>query len=85
MAGPVHIGIAGWSYPDWEGIVYTQALKSLTVIMNNHYRGAELANAIEMKFLVTGQRQPVPDGLLRTYPSLEQVALPVARDSLLPP
>ena len=63
----------------------SQALKALTVIMNNHYRGAELANAIEMKFLVTGQRQPVPDGLLRTYPGLERVALPVARDSLLPP
>ena len=193
MDGPVYIGIAGWSYPDWEGIVYTQPkmdpltyvsgfvdcieinstfyrppfertcqawldktahrkdffftaklhqsftheakldpeitrqfhkglgpllaadrLRSLlaqfrydfadspetrdhlgrivaafsgafAVVMNNHYRGAELANAIELKFLVTGQRQPVPEGLLRTYPGLEQVALPVGRDSLLPP
>ena len=23
MSYPVYIGIAGWSYPDWEGIVYT--------------------------------------------------------------
>ena len=23
MAGRVYIGIAGWSYPDWKGIVYT--------------------------------------------------------------
>src|SRR5512142_1262233 len=23
MTCPVYIGIAGWSYPDWEGIVYT--------------------------------------------------------------
>ena len=25
MPGPVSIGIAGWSYPDWEGIVYTRS------------------------------------------------------------
>ena len=24
MAGNVYVGIAGWSYPDWKGIVYTQ-------------------------------------------------------------
>jgi uncharacterized protein YecE (DUF72 family) len=23
MNCPVYIGIAGWSYPDWSGIVYT--------------------------------------------------------------
>ena len=25
MAGKVHIGIAGWSYADWKGIVYTDS------------------------------------------------------------
>ena len=24
MTGRVYIGIAGWSYPDWMGIVYTE-------------------------------------------------------------
>src|SRR4030042_4396727 len=24
MAGKIYIGIAGWSYPDWKGIVYTR-------------------------------------------------------------
>jgi uncharacterized protein YecE (DUF72 family) len=57
----------------------SQAFKSLTVIMNNHYRGAELANAIELKSLVTGQKQQVPDGLLKTYPDLQKVALPTNR------
>ncbi|MHC4623515.1 MAG: DUF72 domain-containing protein [Planctomycetota bacterium] len=52
-----------------------EAFKSLTVIANNHYRGAELANALELKSLVTGQRQPVPEGLLRTYPNLARIAL----------
>ena len=51
------------------------ALKTLTVIANNHYRGAELANAIELKALLTGQKQPVPEGLLKTYPNLKRIAL----------
>jgi uncharacterized protein YecE (DUF72 family) len=55
--------------------VLGKAFESLTVIANNHFRGAELANAIELKALVTGQKQPVPEGLLKTYPNLAQVAL----------
>ena len=51
------------------------AFKSLTVIANNHYRGAELANALELKALLSGHRQPVPEGLLRTYPNLAGIAL----------
>jgi len=51
-----------------------EAFEFLTVIANNHYRGAELANALELKALLTGQKQPVPDGLLRTYPNLESIA-----------
>lgn len=53
-----------------------KALESLTVIANNHYRGAELANAIELKALVRGCKQPVPAGLLKTYPRLAEIALP---------
>jgi uncharacterized protein YecE (DUF72 family) len=52
-----------------------EAFATLTVIANNHYRGAELANAIELKALLTGQKQPVPDGLVKTYPNLASVAL----------
>jgi uncharacterized protein YecE (DUF72 family) len=55
--------------------VLGQAFESLTVIANNHYRGAELANAIELKALISGQQQPVPEGLLKTYPNLAKVAL----------
>jgi len=51
------------------------AFESLTVIANNHYRGAELANALELKALLTGQKQPVPEGLLRSYPNLARIAL----------
>jgi uncharacterized protein YecE (DUF72 family) len=52
-----------------------EAFKSLTVIANNHYRGAELANALELKALLSGQKQPVPEGLLGTYPNLARIAL----------
>jgi uncharacterized protein YecE (DUF72 family) len=48
----------------------------IVVIGNNHYKGAELANAIELKSLVTGKKQPVPSGLLKEYPHLEKIALP---------
>ncbi len=51
------------------------AFETLTVIANNHFRGAELANAIELKALLSGQEQPVPEGLLRAYPKLAKIAL----------
>jgi len=52
-----------------------EAFETLTVIANNHYKGAELANALELKALLTGQKQAVPEGLLKTYPKLSQIAL----------
>ncbi|MBN1360712.1 MAG: DUF72 domain-containing protein [Sedimentisphaerales bacterium] len=51
-----------------------KAFEKLTVIANNHYRGAELANAIELKALISGQKQPVPQGLLKAYPNLARIA-----------
>lgn len=53
----------------------TEAFETLTVIANNHYRGAELANAIELKALLSGQKQLVPEGLLRAYPNLALIVL----------
>ncbi len=51
------------------------AYETLTIIANNHYRGAELANALELKVLLTGQKQLVPEGLLKAYPNLAKIAL----------
>jgi uncharacterized protein YecE (DUF72 family) len=51
-----------------------KAYDYLIVIANNHYRGAELANAIELKCLLTEQNQQVPEGLLKTYPQLTKIA-----------
>ena len=52
-----------------------RAFRTLTVITNNHYKGAELANALELKCLLTGEKQYVPDGMLKAYPSLAKIAL----------
>jgi hypothetical protein len=51
-----------------------KAFQTLTVITNNHYKGGELANALELKCLITGEKQLVPEGLLRTYPQLAKSA-----------
>jgi uncharacterized protein YecE (DUF72 family) len=56
----------------------------MVVIGNNHYRGAELANAIELKSLLTGKKQRVPEGLLKTYPQLEGIALAETKPGYLP-
>ena len=50
------------------------AFEYLVVVTNNHYKGAELANAIELKCLLTGEKQDVPQGLLQAYPSLSKSA-----------
>jgi len=52
-----------------------EAFEILTVIANNHYRGAELANAIELKASVSGEKQLVPEGLLSVYPNLASIAM----------
>ncbi|MHC4546394.1 MAG: DUF72 domain-containing protein, partial [Planctomycetota bacterium] len=51
------------------------AYETLTIIANNHYRGAELANALELKALLSGEKQLVPEGLLKAYPNLAGIVL----------
>lgn len=48
---------------------------SVVVVTNNHYRGAELANALELKAMITGQKVHVPPDLMARYPRLEEIAL----------
>jgi uncharacterized protein YecE (DUF72 family) len=51
------------------------AFETLTIIANNHYRGAELANALELKALLSGEKQLVPEGLLKAYPNLAGIVM----------
>jgi uncharacterized protein YecE (DUF72 family) len=43
------------------------------VITNNHYRGQALANALQIKNMVSGEKIEVPGGLLRQYPVLQDI------------
>ncbi len=43
------------------------------VFFNNHYRAKSMANALELKSLLSGEKQPVPDGLVREYPQLRDI------------
>jgi len=43
------------------------------VITNNHYRGQALANALQIKNMVTGEKVEVPPLLLSRYPLLKEI------------
>ncbi|MGB8951474.1 MAG: DUF72 domain-containing protein [Candidatus Aminicenantales bacterium] len=43
------------------------------VITNNHYRGQALANALQIKNMITGEKLDIPLPLLKKYPVLEDI------------
>ncbi len=43
------------------------------VISNNHYRGQALANALQIKNMVTGEKLDIPDLLLVQFPFLQEL------------
>ena len=48
--------------------------KSLTLVANNHYRGKEAVNALELRARISGRKVRVPDQLLKQYPHLKEIA-----------
>jgi uncharacterized protein YecE (DUF72 family) len=44
------------------------------VITNNHYRGQALANALQIKNLITGEKLDIPPLLVEQYPILKELA-----------
>ncbi len=50
--------------------------RSLTVVANNHFQAREVTNILQLKALMTGQKVPVPPGLLACYPELNAIAAP---------
>jgi uncharacterized protein YecE (DUF72 family) len=49
------------------------AARGVYVILNNHFRGQAVANAIQLQTTLTGQMHSVPDLLRETYPVLEPI------------
>jgi uncharacterized protein YecE (DUF72 family) len=47
--------------------------KKVIVITNNHYRGQALANALQIKNMVTQEKLDIPLDLLELYPNLKEI------------
>jgi len=61
---------------DWVKRIKELGNKSekVLVITNNHYRGQALANALQIKNKITGEKLNIPLSLLKTYPLLKDIA-----------
>ena len=45
-------------------------------VMNNHFRGQAVANAVQLQQMLTGETRAVPESLAEAYPSVGLAALP---------
>jgi uncharacterized protein YecE (DUF72 family) len=70
-----------WLYSPEELAPWLERIASLrrraeqvVVVLNNHYSGKALVNALEIKAATEGARVPVPASLLEAYPRLASVA-----------
>jgi uncharacterized protein YecE (DUF72 family) len=43
------------------------------VVTNNHYRGQAVVNALQLQFLLRGEKVAAPDSLHAAYPELKKV------------
>ncbi|MDI6846405.1 MAG: DUF72 domain-containing protein [Candidatus Saccharicenans sp.] len=61
---------------EWIGRIKKLAEGSdrVFVVTNNHYRGQALANALQIKNMLTGEKVLVPANLLEKYPVLKEIA-----------
>jgi uncharacterized protein YecE (DUF72 family) len=53
-----------------------ETAQHVVVVLNNHFRGQAVANALELKSMLTGNKVEVPETLLGGYPRLGPIALP---------
>lgn len=60
---------------EWIGRIKDLGKKSkkVVVITNNHYRGQALANALQIKNMVTQEKLDIPLDLLKQYPVLKEI------------
>ena len=61
--------------------IATQA-EELFVFANNHYRGQGVANALELRALLSNARVRVPDTMLAAFPRLGRIAAPPDQPTL---
>jgi len=60
---------------DWVSKIKELGKKSgkVFVITNNHYQGQAVANALQIKNMITGEKLDVPLPLLKRYPLLKEI------------
>lgn len=51
--------------------------KPVFAILNNHFRGQAVANAVQLRHLITGEAGTVPETLRGAYPALEGITRPL--------
>lgn len=72
---------------EWQRRIASVAARSETtyVILNNHYEGKAVVNALQLSSMIRKTRVPVPDSLLELYQELsEYSSTPVAQARLFP-
>jgi uncharacterized protein YecE (DUF72 family) len=52
------------------------AASSVVVVANNHYGGQGVANALELKAILSGDAVPGPSSIVRAFPRLEGLVVP---------
>lgn len=50
--------------------------KVIYIIFNNHFKGQALRNAFEFSYLLSGEKQDIPENLIKTYPELLTIRQP---------
>jgi uncharacterized protein YecE (DUF72 family) len=63
----------------WKAKIERMAHKAemTYVIANNHFEAKAGVNALQLRHMITGQRQKAPPSLLRRYPELKTIADPL--------
>lgn len=69
---------------DWVERIKKLGKKSgkIFVITNNHYRGQAMANALQIKNMITGDKLDVPETLLNEYPILRNLVEEIKKGQL---
>jgi uncharacterized protein YecE (DUF72 family) len=69
---------------DWVERIKNLGKKSgkVFVITNNHYRGQAMANALQIKNMITGDKLEVPNTLLGEFPVLKQLIEDIKKGQL---
>jgi uncharacterized protein YecE (DUF72 family) len=52
-------------------------------VMNNHFRGQAVANAVQLQHMLTGEMRGVPESLARTFPQADLRVVPAGRQHRL--